>query len=152
MSRPIWIVARALLNNTLDCETVKELMKKGIVAIAGLIAFIFLLIMTNVTTPRMVGPLGVLAFFILVYIVAASAIYLLLETARRLLEKLLRPGKLLLTVEGVSNLKLYYYSSMIALFPVILLGMQSIGQVRVIEVGLLALFVGLGCFFISKRF
>ena len=53
---------------------------------------------------------------------------------------------------SVTLLKLYYYASIIGLIPVILLGMQSIGGVTAWDVLLLMLFLGLGCFYIHKRF
>ena len=53
---------------------------------------------------------------------------------------------------SVTPLKLYYYASIIGLIPVILLGMQSIGGVTAWDILLLALFLGLGCFYIHKRF
>ena len=53
---------------------------------------------------------------------------------------------------SVTPLKLYYYASIIGLIPVILLGMQSIGGVTAWDILLLTLFLGLGCFYIHKRF
>ncbi len=115
-------------------------------------ALVGALLLINLTTPHMVGPLGVLAFFVLIYIVGACTLYVVLEVMVIVLRRTLPPGKWLLAVEGVSQTKLYYYTSVLALFPVILLGMQSVGEVRLAEIGLLGLFVGLGCFFVSRRF
>lgn len=127
-------------------------MKKGVVASIGIMALVAALLMLQLTTPQSVGPFGVLAFFILAYIASACMVHLALAGLVRILKGVLPKGRWLLRVEGLTSRKLYYYSSFIALAPVILLGMQSIGVVRVAEVLLLVAFQVLGCFYISRRF
>lgn len=127
-------------------------MRRGMVAGIGTVALIAAFLFLQLTTPQSVGPLGVLAFFILVYITCACAVFVLLETAFVALKKYLPPGKLLLNIENTPKVKIYYYSSVLALAPVILLGMQSIGSVRLVDIGLLTAFEALACFYISRRF
>ena len=127
-------------------------MHKGVVSAVGLLAMIVALLMLQLTSPSVVGPFGVLAFFVLIYVVSACVVYLLLVGSIGLLRRYLPKGKWLLRLESLSNRKLYYYTSFVALAPVILLGMQSIGSVRPTDLLLLLIFQVLGCFYISRRF
>ena len=127
-------------------------MKKGVVAGIGTLALIAAFIMLQLTSPHQVGPLGVLAFFILAYIACASGAYLLLTYSSQLLRRTLPNGKMLLRLEGATEKRIYYYASFIALAPVIILGMQSVGSLRLTDLLLLAVFQLLGCFYISRRF
>ncbi|MDB5165118.1 MAG: rane protein of unknown function [Candidatus Saccharibacteria bacterium] len=45
----------------------------------------------------------------------------------------------------------YYFSSVVSLSPVMLVGMQSVGGIGVYECGLVALFTIIGCVYIAKR-
>ena len=49
-------------------------MRKRTVFGIGIVSFVASLLMLQLTTPQMVGPLGVLAFFVLVYIFFACVI------------------------------------------------------------------------------
>lgn len=45
----------------------------------------------------------------------------------------------------------YYFASVIALAPVMVVGMQSVGEVGLYELLLVILFVGIACVYIAKR-
>jgi hypothetical protein len=127
-------------------------MRKRTVFGIGIVSFVASLLMLQLTTPQMVGPLGVLAFFVLVYIFFACVIYLALGAAIGVLKRTARKGKWAARLESVPSAKLYYYSSFIALAPVIMLGMRSVGLLRPVDVLLVVVFELLGCFYISRRF
>lgn len=127
-------------------------MKQGVALSIGIIALTTALAMMQFTTPHLVGPLGVLAFFICVYIACACMIYIGLFHGLRLARKVLPKGALALAISGMKEIKLYYFASFLALAPVILLGMRSVGEIRLIDAGLLVIFQVLGCFYISRRF
>ena len=81
-------------------------MKQGIVvAIGGVTALVALGLM-NLTTPDMVGPLGVLAFFVCTYIAIVCGLYLLLLTGVKSAQTIVRSGKLHARLEQVSIWKL----------------------------------------------
>lgn len=45
----------------------------------------------------------------------------------------------------------YYFSTVIAAAPVMLIGLQSVGSIGIYEILLVALFTVVGCIYISKR-
>ncbi len=50
------------------------------------------------------------------------------------------------------DIKLYYFSSVLALAPVILLGVQSIGGIKLFDACLVAIFEVIACLYVYKRF
>ena len=127
-------------------------MRQGIVITIGVVMASVSLGLMNLTTPDTVGPLGVLAFFVCLYIAIVCLLYIILLALLRGLGKIIRSAKYGMVIEQITGWKLYYYASVLALAPVILLGMQSVGEVGVLEIGLLILFETLACFYITKRF
>lgn len=125
---------------------------RGIVAGFGIISALAVVLMLQFTTPQSVGPLGVLAFFILSYVICASFLYLAIGAIIDVAKRVVPSGKWRIYLDGLSGVRQYYYASFIALLPIIFLGMHSVGSVGPIEVGLLALFGLIGCFYISRRF
>lgn len=126
-------------------------MKRWIVALIGLAAGVAIAVLLQVTHPDMVGPVGVLAFFVLLYVAVTSGVFLLLELGRKLLLRFVQAGKWRLYCQEISDIKLYYYASVIALAPIILLGMQSVGGIRLMEGVLVVIFEILALVYVSKR-
>jgi hypothetical protein len=54
-------------------------------------------------------------------------------------------------VQPLSLRRSYYFSSVISLAPVMLIGMQSVGEVEVYDVLLVTLFIVIACVYILKR-
>ena len=52
----------------------------------------------------------------------------------------------------VALIKLYYFSSVLALAPVILLGIQSIGGIKLFDICLVVIFEVIACLYVYKRF
>lgn len=127
-------------------------MRHGIVLAIAVIMMLVAIGLVNLTTPDMVGPLGVLAFFVCIYVAIMCLIYLALLLIHRISKKIAVSVNSRSRLENISSTKLYYYASVIALAPVILLGMQSVGVVGVFDLALLVLFEVLACFYIAKRF
>ena len=118
----------------------------------GSVALVMAGLMLTMTRPGEVGPFGVLALFILLYIVAGSVIYVSLTVVIGILRRILPPGSLRLWLDNLPNTKVYYYTTVLALMPVVLLGMASVGGIRGLDVLLVLLFELLACFYISRRF
>lgn len=136
---------------TLFCEIVRS-MKRRFVAVVGLVALTIALLMLQLTTPKSAGLFGVLIFFGLIYVTVACLFYISLRSLFGLLERMLPPSKWRHRAESLTAVKTYYYASVLALAPVILIGMRSVGDVAATDVLLLVLFELLACFYISRRF
>lgn len=127
-------------------------MKIRIAVGIGSISLVIAGLMLTMTRPGEVGPFGVLAFFVLLYLSAGSIIYMLLTGIMYVLMRVLPPGSLRLWLENVSHTKVYYYTTVLALAPVVLLGMASVGSIGGLDIVLVVLFEILACFYISRRF
>lgn len=117
----------------------------------GVLAVIFGMIILFAVSPAQVGPLGILALFACGYVATACFLYVGLLVLRRWGQRFL-PMKYRLALEATPRVKVYYYASVIALLPIIQIGMQSIGDVGIMEMGLVFLFELLALFYIHKRF
>ena len=98
------------------------------------------MVMLNLTAPAEIGPLGVLVFFTMVYIV----IFGLATGVIALMRRVTGSGS------GMKR-KDYLFAAIIAFGPIMLLLVQSFGSLSLWTVALVLIFVGLGCFLISKR-
>ena len=77
---------------------------------------------------------------------------MLLVGLMKLLRAVLPSGGVRRWVEALSHTKIYYYTTALALAPVVLLGMASVGRIGGLDVLLVILFEILACFYISRRF
>jgi hypothetical protein len=122
-----------------------------LIGVSIIFAATILWIMLQVSTPTSAGPLGVLLVFILLYVLVLGVLTFLLFGISKVFNqfiKFIAPKK---PKKPLSLLRAYYYSSVIALAPVIFIGMQSVGEVSAYDVILVSLFVIVACFYISKR-
>ena len=105
----------------------------------SLVSVIIILAMINLTTPTSVGPLGVLVFFTMIYLVIYGVVNLIVAIFMKAADK--RGGER----------KNRYYAATISFGPIMLLLVQSFGSLSVITVAMTIAFVALGCFVINKR-
>lgn len=108
--------------------------------VVNLAAVAVLLVMLNFTTPADIGPLGVLFFFVLVYVLMYSLAKLLVKVFWKTLQK-----------RGEVGQKGRLYAAVIAFVPIMLLLVQSLGSLNVFTLVLTILFAFLGCFLVYKR-
>ena len=109
-------------------------------AICSIISVAVLVAMLYFTTPAEIGPLGVLVFFVLLYVVFFG----LAVGGVKIFYKLIRK-------RGRLERKDYIYGAIIAFGPIMMLLMQSFGSLNLLTTGLILLFVILGCFLVNKR-
>lgn len=122
-----------------------------LIGVGMVIAVTALWLMFHATTPSIAGPLGVLLVFVLLYVLVLGVLTFLLFGANRLfikIVKLISPEK---AHQPMTFLRSYYFSSVLALAPVILVSMQSVGGASVYDIVLVLLFVVVACFYIAKR-
>ena len=128
-----------------------RIMLGKIIAGSTIIAGILLLIMVQVTNPSTVGPLGLLAVFFLLYVVLLGAITEVLWVGSRLIQAV---GRRFTSKRPPGNLSLkrsYYYSSVLALAPVMMLAMVSIGSFGLYEFILIVIFLAVALLYVSRR-
>lgn len=120
--------------------------------IAGLVSAGLLLLLLNLTTPSSAGAFGIFAIFLLGYVVVmVVTTYGLWFVAKLLVRFGGRVAFLRRTSHVMTLRRSYYYASVIALAPVIIVSLQSVGSVGLYEVVLVVLFVALGCLYVAKR-
>ena len=114
-------------------------MLNRLILLISLVAVAILLVMLNLTTPAEVGPLGVLVFFTMIYVAMFGLATLVIWGMRRVTGK-----------EGLTK-KDYYYAVTVAFGPIMMLLVQSFGNLNVFTIGLVVVFVFLLCFLVKKR-
>lgn len=119
--------------------------------IAGLASAGLLLLLLNITTPASAGALGILGVFLLSYIIVTSLMTFCVWFLEKLFRKLLSGLSITHRASSFTLKKAYYYASVIALAPVIILSLQSVGGAGIYEVLLVLFLVVLGCVYIAKR-
>lgn len=122
-----------------------------ILAIIGVGAAIGLGYMLQATTPTEAGAIGVLAVFLLLYVTLVSVLAFFMYFVHKLVVKLFF-GDIERRVTTVFTLKRsYYYSSILALGPVMLISLRSVGKDGVLEVFLVIALLVLGCVYVSRQ-
>lgn len=122
-----------------------------VIAIGTVAAVVLLAVLLQTTTPATVGPLGILFVFILLYVSVLGVLTFLLFGCSRIAVKIITIFPRRKPAQAVSLGRAYYYSSVIALAPVLFIGMQSVGEVSIYDVLLVVLFVVIACIYIAKR-
>jgi hypothetical protein len=122
-----------------------------IVALISSTATLLLIMLLYTTTPTTIGPLGILMVFILMYLSALGVLTFLTYRGRQIFSKLISSSKMKRSFREWSIGRSYYYSSILALAPVMFIGMQSVGEVGLYDILLIILFLVIACVYITKR-
>ncbi|MFZ2544480.1 MAG: hypothetical protein WAW80_00700 [Candidatus Saccharimonadales bacterium] len=119
--------------------------------VTGLVSAGLLFVILTMTTPETGGALAILAVFLLTYCIFISLTTFVLWVCAKIISRISSSVVKRTVNSSLSLRKAYYYSSVIALALVIIISLQSIGRVGVYEVGLIIIFVILGCLYVTKR-
>ena len=122
-----------------------------VLAISVTIAVVLLSVLLQTTAPATIGPLGILIIFVLMYVSAVGMLTFLLVIINRLLARATVYASVKRPMQLLTLRKAYYFASVIALAPVMFIGMQSVGAVSIYEVLLVLVFVAISCIYIAKR-
>jgi len=122
-----------------------------ILIITGLVATGLLLVIMNTTTPSSAGAGGILAVFLLGYVVLLCLLTFVVWTFVKIVNKAAKELHISRKRYNISLRKSYYYSSVIALGPTIIISLQSVGGVGLYDLGLVLLFIVLGCVYVARR-
>lgn len=119
--------------------------------IVTLVSLCLLVILLMTTTPATAGPLGLLVIFISAYLTSLGVMSFFLYGASRLFSTFFAGLATKRPLRALTLRKSYYYATVVAAAPVMLVGLQSVGAVGFYEVSLVILFVAIGCVYISRR-
>lgn len=126
-------------------------MIKRIVIITTLISLCLLIYLLNATTPTEAGPFGILAIFMFAYLSLLGVMTFFLYGLSRVISHLSFVFMTKRPIEAFSMKSSYYYSTIIAFAPILLIALQSVGSNNIYGFFLVVLFVIIGCLYISKR-
>ncbi len=126
-------------------------MLKIIISITTLVSLCFLVMLLNTTTPANAGPFGILAIFIFAYVMLIGIISYIVYYASRIISRLSIIFRARRPYEVLSFKHSYYYSSVIAALPILLIGLQSVGAIGIYELFLVIFFAVIGILYVSKR-
>lgn len=115
------------------------------------IAVVILGVVLHTTQPSTIGPLGILIVFILMYVSALGLLTFLLYTSSKIIRKLSASFTVKKPIRPLTLSRSYYFSSVLALAPVMFIGMQSVAEVEFYDLLLIIIFVVIACIYISKR-
>lgn len=116
--------------------------------IIGLVTLVAMLLLTN---PGTLGPLGILIVFIAGYTSLLGIMTCFLYFSQRLYRVVARVVWPRNTIGRMSLQRAYFYSTILALLPMMLISLYSVGRVTPYEIGLLAVFGLMGVIYIAKR-
>lgn len=123
-----------------------------LLTLSTLAALIAIGLIFQSTSPVEAGPVGILAVFFLFYVVVVGVLTWLIHTLGRIRVWFGETVKIWGIKQGMISIKKsYYYASVLAFAPVMLLGLQSVGGAGIYEIALVMLFIGMGVFYVKKR-
>lgn len=105
----------------------------------SLVSIIVILVMMNFTTPTSVGPLGVLVFLTMLYVLVFGIVNGLVAVFMK------AAGK------NRDEHKNRIYAAIISFGPIMLLLVQSFGSLNILTALGVVVVVALGCFVVAKR-
>lgn len=126
-------------------------MLQRIIALITIASLCLLALMLALSTPASVGPFGLLVIFISAYLTFLGLISFFLYGITRVVAYVSRGTTTRRPLKPMSFRRAYYYSTILAAAPVMLIGLQSVGSVGVYEVILVTIFEVIGCVYITKR-
>ncbi len=108
-------------------------------------------LLISMTTPASAGAFGVLCVFLLVYLLLVSLGTFALYGLSRCIAAVMRVVASARPLERLSLQHAYYYATVLAIAPVVLVSIASVGAVGLPEIGLVLAFELIGCVYITKR-
>jgi hypothetical protein len=107
-----------------------------------------LLLLWNLTNPVEIGPTGVFAVFVLLYIFWLGVAFAIVRLATYCFKKVYKKS---VESKRFDGRVAYYIASVMAFIPVLIMAMQSVGQLELRDVLLVIIFASLAVFYILKR-
>lgn len=122
-----------------------------IVATTSIASLCLLSGMLVFTSPSTTGPFGLLVLFVSAYITFVGCISFFLFGMNRFIIMISKGMTLRRPVRAMAFRRAYYFSTVLAAAPVMLVALQSVGGVGIYELALVILFEVVACVYISRR-
>ncbi len=122
-----------------------------IIATLSLASLCVLSLMLTFTSPASAGPFGLLVIFITAYLTFVGVISFFLFGMNRLIGMLSTGMSVKKPLRTMDFKKAYYYSTVLAAAPVMLIGLQSVQSIGIYEVILVLIFEVVACLYVSRR-
>lgn len=147
----IKLVARACSNFMVLGVIVIIRMLERIILVITLASLCLLAVLLNVATPTGIGPFGILAVFAFAYLSLLGVMTFFISSTSRIISHLSSAFTVRKPINTLSFRSSYYYSTVVAAAPIMLVGLQSVGAIGPYELLLVVAFVVIGCVYITKR-
>jgi len=122
-----------------------------IIATLSLASLCVLSAMLTFTTPAEAGPFGLLVIFISAYLTFIGLISFFLFGITKLIASLSTGMTLRKPIIPMSFRRAYYFSTVLAAAPVMIIGLQSVRAINVYELLLVIAFEVVACLYVSRR-
>lgn len=126
-------------------------MLQRVIALITIVSLCLLTLMLTTTTPATAGPFGLLVIFISAYLASVGLISFFLYGLSRVMVYASSGVSVRKPLQVMPFKRAYYFSTIIAAAPVMLIGLQSVGSVGIYEFILVVVFVVIGCVYVAKR-
>jgi hypothetical protein len=126
-------------------------MLQRVIAIITIVSLCLLTLMLVTTTPATAGPFGLLLIFLTAYLTSLGLISFFLYGISRIVVYAMAGFTLRRPMQVMPFRRAYYFSTILAAAPVMLVGLQSVGSIGIYEFLLVVIFEVIGCVYIAKR-
>jgi len=122
-----------------------------IIATLSLASLILLSAMLTFTTPASAGPFGLLVIFITAYLTFIGLISFFLFGISHLIASISTGMTVKKPITAMTFRRAYYFSTVLAAAPVMLIALQSVRSIDVYELVLVIIFEVVACVYVSRR-
>ncbi len=122
-----------------------------ILLIVGIAAASGLGYLLSSTTPANAGATGILTVFLLSYVMSVVMLTFFIFGTHRVITRLFYSDRTGRVADDVTLRRSYYFASILALGPLILVSLRSVGKVGVTELILVLLLLAIGCLYVSRQ-
>lgn len=116
-----------------------------------LLSLFILIYILGFTTPTQIGAVGVLVVFLLFYVVSTITATYFVYIANRIVLQLFFADVVNIKSKSMSLKKAYYFGSVFALGPVMMISLQSVGGVGLRSFVLVCFLLILGSLYVSRQ-
>jgi len=119
-----------------------------VLALSSLGAFVILSALVQSTSPSTIHPVGILVVFVLIYVLALGVLTFFVYGVGGVIHRYQAKAR---TPKEFTLVQAYYFASVLALAPVMLVGARSVGRTGALDIVLITVFEVLACFYIARR-